>query len=415
MTAEKRASFFKLWASHKMRCLLVLGFSSGLPLALCSSTLQAWLSSTNGISLQTIADISLVSLPYLWKFLWAPVLDRLAFPFLDKRRSWIVIMQLALSLVLVMMAQTDPAAHLTRLCSLAFLLAFLSATQDIAINAYQTEILSPLERGPGIALYTAGYRIAMVISGGLALILADRFGWAITYECMALLMLIGVAFTIFADSLIQLRTVITWRAAVMEPFKAFFQQSQALRWLLFIVLFKIGDAAVLTLSTPFLLKALHFTLTQVGILNKGVAIVGVLLGVVLGGFLLPRLKLYRALFLFGAFQAASNLAFALLAFLPPNFYLAGAMIFIEELAAGMATSVILALVMTLCRKPYTATQFALLTALAAMGRVFIGPVMGAGLGYFSWGMCFIIAFMISLPALFVLRYLKSSARLLEGV
>lgn len=395
--------------NRRLFVVLLLGFSSGLPLALTGTALQAWFT-VSGLSLVTIGALGLLGLPYIYKFLWAPILDRYVPPFLGRRRGWLLITQLGLLIAIAAMAIGNPNTSPYFLASLALLVAFLSASQDVAVDAYRTDILPASERGLGSALYTGGYRVAMMVSGGLGLILADIIGWRFTYIIMAGLMVIGIFASWFGpepetdfDSSYQPQSL---RAAIIEPLREFFSRKYGWVFLLIIVLYKLGDALSVSLATPFFIRALGFSLTAIGTIYKGVGLFATLLGVFVGGLLMVRLSLFRALFLFGILQTAAIFTFLQLAIVGKSYPLLVTTVFADNFCNGMATTALVAFLMTLCHHRYTATQFALFSAAASIGRVFIGPIAGIMVEYMSWANFFICSIVVSLPGLILLYWLR---------
>lgn len=389
--------------------VLLLGFSSGLPLALTGTALQAWFT-VSGISLVTIGALGLLGLPYIYKFLWSPILDRYVPPLLGRRRGWLLITQLGLLVTIAAMAIGDPNTSPYLLAGLALIVAFLSASQDIAVDAYRTDILPPPERGLGAALYTGGYRVAMMISGGIGLILADLVGWRFTYLIMAALMIIGILASWFGPKpetdLDPNYHPQSLRDAVVEPLREFFTRNYAWAFLLVIVLYKLGDALSVSLATPFFIRHLGFSLTALGAIYKGVGLIATLLGVFIGGAIMVRLSLFRSLFLFGILQTAAIFTFVQLAIVGKSYPLLVTTVFADNFCNGMATAALVAFLMTLCHHRYTATQFALFSAAAAVGRVFIGPIAGVMVEHMSWVNFFICAIAISIPGLILLYWLR---------
>lgn len=389
---------------------LLLGFSSGLPLALISSTLQAWFTVT-GASLLVIGSLGLIGQPYIYKFLWAPLLDRWIPPVLGRRRGWLIITQLSLLIAIAGMALADPQSSPSLLIVLAFLVAFLSASQDIAVDAYRTDILAPCERGLGTTLYSWGYRIAMLVSGALALALAEYLGWHTTYLLMASLIGIGLFGSWFGEEPTdeqEMHPPTTLQAAIVEPFKEFLSRKSAWLILLFILLYKFGDALSISLTTPFLIRGLNFSLSTVAVVNKGVGFFAALLGLLTGGILMARISLFRALLYFGILQAGAILALLQLAIVGHNYHWLVFAIFIDNFCNAMASIAFIAFIMSLCNHRYTATQFALFSALASVGRVFVGPIAGLIVTYFSWPVFFLLSLLASLPGLGLLWYLREN-------
>ncbi len=349
-----------------------LGFASGLPLALSSGTLQAWLT-VEGIDIRAIALFSLAGLPYTTKFLWAPLLDRYVPPILGRRRGWLILFQLGISMVLWAMGTGHPASHMGLYGFAALALAALSASQDVVADAYRTDILPSRERGLGAGIFVTAYRLAMLVSGALALVLADRLGWSFTYMAMAGLMFAVAAFTPLYPEPAEAEPPPSLAAAVLDPLKDLLGRKGMISLLLLIVLYKLGDAFAGTLTTPFLIRGVHFTPTEVGLVNKGMGLGATILGAIGGAWLMARLGLYGSLMAFGVLQAVSNLSFALLALVGHNLPMMVAAVGFENLSGGMGTAAFVALLMTICARRYSATQYAILSALAALGRVLVGP------------------------------------------
>lgn len=397
----------------RLICILILGFSSGLPLALTGSTLQAWLAVEN-VDIKTIGLYAVVGFPYTYKFLWSPFLDYLKPGFFDQRRGWIALMQLACAGLIATMAFVDAHSAWT-VAAVAVAIAFCSSTQDMAIDAYRTDLLPAPERGLGAAYYVTGYRVAMLVSGGLALILAGEYlGWTGTYLLMAAL--IGACAVITALSpTSDTPEDLARRAAkkklfdiVKESTRNFMSKEAAIWILLLIVLYKVGDAFAGSLTTAFLLKGLGFTLTEVGAVNKTVSLIATLLGAFLGGALMTRMGLYGSLMLFGIFQAVSNLSFWVLSVIEPSIWTMGSAVFVENLCGGMGTAAFVGLLTSLCSKEFSATQYALLSSLAAMGRVYLAAPAGYVVAAYGWSDFFIFSTAAAVPGLVALYLLRSS-------
>jgi PAT family beta-lactamase induction signal transducer AmpG len=395
------------FSNRRIFAVLLMGFSSGIPLALTGSTLQAWFTEA-GVSIITIGALTLVGVPYTFKFLWAPILDRFVPPFLGRRRGWLLIAQIGLSLTLFILTLFSPTQQPKAMGVLALLIAFLSASQDIAYDAYRTDVLIPQERGLGAAAVTLGYRIAMLVSGGLALVVADHIGWQLTYQWMAVLMfLLGIA-TLFApDTANLVEPPKTFLDAIVKPFTDLLQRERIFLILLFVVLYKIGDALALSLMSNFLLRSLEFSLTDIGIVFKTAGLIATILGAMLGGIILIRINLYQALLWFGLLQAFSNLMFMLLALVGKNYALMVLSIFIEQFCSGMSTAALVAFLMSLCHQQYTATQYALLSALTALGRVFLGPVAAVMVKNIGWASFFGWTTVACFPGLILLVLIRS--------
>ena len=505
-----------LW---RLLVITLLGFASGLPLALTGQALQAWMS-VEGLDLATIGFLSLVGLPYTFKFLWAPLIDRFDLPWLGRRRGWMVFTQLLLAAALAALAQTSPVQQLQLYAGLAVMVAFLSASQDVVIDACRTELLSARERGLGASLNVMGYRLAMIVSGGLAFIWTDAQQgggqtWPQVYELMAWIMvglaacsalitprlapaartgapsvrqdLIGFAAVVAAVAIgvvltdrfgtdvaraltspllegsslpvaLQAKWVslvslllglgltiplAAWAArragfvTLLSGLSNYFAQPRAWAFLGLIVLYKLGDAFAGSLMTPFLLQAMAFSSAEVGVVNKVIGLWLTIGGALLGGMLMIGLGLWRALLAFGLLQMASNLGFWWLAatgkgslglLVLPAFdwgfvKLAAAtpvdggllmVIAFENLSGGMGTAAFVAFLMSLCSQRYTATQFALLSAFASVGRVWVGPMAGVLAESIDWPVFFLVSTVAAVPGLWLLMVLKAQVRALES-
>jgi PAT family beta-lactamase induction signal transducer AmpG len=414
VTGLPARDWLALFTNRRIGATLLLGFSSGLPLALTGGTLQAWYA-VSGVDIVTIGFLGLVGQPYVYKFLWAPLMDRFAPPLLGRRRGWLIATQLALLIAIALMARLDPASAPLALGALALVVAFLSASQDIAVDAYRADVLEARERGLGAAVSVTGYRLAMLVSGGLALILADRIGWSLMYIVMACVMAVGLLGTLFGpEPETPPSTPRTLSDAVVKPFAEFTTRPSAWALLALIVLYKLGDAFAGTLTVAFLIKGPGFTPTEIGAVYKTLSLVTTIVGALAGGALLARIGLYRALLFFGALQAVSNLAFMALAEAGRDMALMIAAVGFENLAGGMGTAAFVALLMSLCDNRYTATQYALLSALAAVGRVFVGPAAGYMVEALGWTRFFALTFVIALPGLWLLWRLRAALNTEDG-
>ena len=394
-----------LFLNSRMFAILCLGFSSGLPLALTGATLQAWYTEA-GVNIVTIGFLSLIGMPYVWKFLWAPLMDRF-FLFGDRRRGWIMLTQLSLCASLFFLSAFHPDQHPVAVGLIALLIAFFSASQDVAIDAYRTDILPADERGVGSAYFIFAYRMAMLVSGGIALVLAAHFGFGVAYQIMAVILGVACIITYFSPAAPRVAVPQNLYVTIKESFRDLLSRQSIGILLLFVIFYKLGDAMAVSLMSNFLLHGLGFTLTEVGLVFKTVSIVATITGSFVGGALLANLGLYRSLLLFGIAQAFSTLTFMLLAMVGKNFSLMVTCIFIENFCSGMSTAAFIAFLMSLCNLRYTATQYACLSALTAIGRVFLGPVAGVTVKYLGWTSFYAWSFALSLPGLLLLMMLRS--------
>ncbi|CAH5516497.1 muropeptide MFS transporter AmpG [Enterobacter cloacae] len=395
--------YLRIFQQSKSAILLILGFASGLPLALTSGTLQAWMTVEN-IDLKTIGFFSLVGQAYVFKFLWSPVMDRYTPPFLGRRRGWLVMTQVLLLLAIAAMGFLEPSTQLRWMAALAVVIAFCSASQDIVFDAWKTDVLPAEERGAGAAISVLGYRLGMLVSGGLALWLADRYlGWQGMYWLMAALMIPCIIATLLAPEPSDVIPVPrSLEQAVAEPLRDFFGRNNAWLILLLIVLYKLGDAFAMSLTTTFLIRGVGFDAGEVGVVNKTLGLFATIVGALYGGVLMQRLTLFRALLIFGILQGASNAGYWLLSITDKHMISMAAAVFFENLCGGMGTAAFVALLMTLCNKSFSATQFALLSALSAVGRVYVGPIAGWFVEAHGWPTFYLFSVVAAVPGILLL-------------
>ncbi len=402
-----------LWSRLVITSTL-LGFASGLPLALTTGTLQAWYT-TSGVSLIAIGSVTLIGQPYIYKFIWAPLMDRFIPPVLGRRRGWIIITQLALIAGIAVMSIFSPTSHGHILFWLACLVAFLSASQDISINGWMADVSHQQTRGLIAAAYITGYRFAVIVSGALAMVMAQRIGWHTTYLIMAALMFIGILTTCFTQepdyTIHEIQG--SWSQRVTLPFIAFFRRyglKLGIGVVLVMILYKFADAFALTLNTAFLLRGMHFSLTDVGTVNKAFGMVSSIIGGIIGGLLMTRFSLFKSLFYFGILQVISNLAFVWLALVGTHFYALATTVFIEQFCGGLGNTAFVALIMALCDQEYSAAQFALLTALTSIGRVYLGPPAAILVDHVGWIWFYLISCFVGLPGVFLLFSIRKVIR-----
>lgn len=395
--------YLRIFQQPKSAILLILGFASGLPLALTSGTLQAWMTVEN-IDLKTIGFFSLVGQAYVFKFLWSPVMDRYTPPFLGRRRGWLVMTQVLLLLAIAAMGFLEPTTQLRWMAALAVVIAFCSASQDIVFDAWKTDVLPAEERGAGAAISVLGYRLGMLVSGGLALWVADRYlGWQGMYWLMAALLIPCIIATLLAPEPSDVIPVPrSLEQAVAEPLRDFFGRNNAWLILLLIVLYKLGDAFAMSLTTTFLIRGVGFDAGEVGVVNKTLGLFATIVGALYGGVLMQRLTLFRALLIFGILQGTSNAGYWLLSVTDKHMISMGAAVFFENLCGGMGTAAFVALLMTLCNKSFSATQFALLSALSAVGRVYVGPIAGWFVEAHGWPTFYLFSVVAAVPGLLLL-------------
>ena len=402
----KTGSIIQILGNRRIAIMLPLGFASGLPLALTSGTLQAWLT-VAGLDLKTIGIFTLVGLPYTLKFLWAPLMDRLVPPWLGRRRGWMLVTQMSVALGLAAMAMTGPGQRPEILGVLALVVAFLSASLDIVFDAYRTDVLLRPERGFGVAVWVNGYRCALLIASAGALLLADYIGWQNTYLLLAALMAAGVVTILVSPEPSEpSETPASLAEAIGGPLKEFFTRPGVVGLLALIVLYKVGDAVAASLQTAFLIGGMGFSVSEVGYV-KGLGIGATLIGALAGGVAMAKLGMVRSLLLFGLLQAVSNLGFMWLAWMGKSYMALTTSILVENMTGGMGTVAFVALIMSLCDHRYTATQFALLSSLEALGRVFSGRPSAELVEMVGWAQFFFWSFLVALPGIWLVWALRA--------
>ena len=446
----------------KIFITLSMGFVSGIPLLLTITLLQAWLTD-EGISKSTIGLFALVGLPYSLKFLWAPIFDGITLSTFGRRRSWMLVTQILLIITITGLGMTDPAMNATNVAILAVLVAFASASQDIVIDAYRRESLSDEEQTLGASAYVLGYRIGALAAGAGGLILADYMSYQMVYTFMSLVMLYGVLITIVADEPKSNYRPSNFIETVIKPFIEFFDRYTSINniaadrlkhvrsglsitlrpddnirserinrgykrskitrrnilknifltpvlILLFILLYKIGDTMAHSLSTNFYLD-IGFSKTEIGTIVKFFGLFATLVGAFAGGLIALKTGLYQSLIMFGIFQAIATLGFSLLAIVGDNIYLLMTVISLENLAAGMGYTAYLAFIANMTNKQFTATQFALMTALMSLPRTLFSGFSGYLVEFLDWELYFVFCSLIAIPALIILRKLKREIKI----
>ncbi len=388
--------------SGRMLVALLMGFSSGLPLLLTGSVLQAWMT-REGVDLGTIGLFALVGLPYTLKFLWAPLLDRFSLPLLGRRRGWLLLIQASLMVSIAALGWTHPAQSPLIVAVVAWLVTFFSSSQDIVIDAYRREALSDRELGLGASLYVNGYRVGMLLASGGGLIMADFMPFSAVYQIMAVGMLAGILTTLFApEPEVAEGVPASLHEAVIQPFTDYFRRHHALLVLLFILLYKVGDTMASNMTTPFYLD-IGFSMTEIGAVVKLFGFWATIIGGFLGGILILRMGIYRALWGFGILQALSTAGFAVLADVGYSLPLLAAVIAFENLSGGMGTAAFVAFMASITNRKFTATQYALLSSLMGIPRVIVAAPTGYMAESFGWFSFFVFCALIAIPGLLLLR------------
>ncbi len=437
-----------IYTDRRVLAILFLGFSSGLPLALTFGTLSIWLVE-EGVTKTTIGLFALVGTPYTFKFLWSPLVDRMKLPFLSKylgqRRGWTIFTQFFLILTIFCLGSVDPSEKPFLTALFAFLVVFCSASQDIVIDAYRVEILPEHQYGAGAAMIVLGYRIGMLVSGAGALYISSFFGWYVAYSVMACLMIVGVITILLnpeperqqskesaaldrkiADFLINRPSLkgkkaqlLAWLyGAVISPFAEFMSRRGWLFILLFILLYKFGDALAGVMSNPFFVE-LGFSKIEIANISKAFGLAATIIGGLIGGLLVSRLGILKSLFICGLLQMLSNLVFVLQAAVGYDLQVLVFTIGIENLSGGMGTAAFVAYLSSLCNVAYTATQYALLSSFMAFGRTLLSSSGGWLADNMNWVAFFLVTTAAALPGLMLLiwmakRFSSDSARYQQG-
>ena len=396
--------------TRRMLICVFTGFTSGLPLYLLLNLVPAWLR-TEHIDLKIIGAFALIQFPYTWKFLWSPLLDRYAVPALGRRRGWMLLTQIALLVVIASLGGFSPQNDLGTIVMLATLLAFLSATQDIVLDAYRRELLLENELGLGNAVHVNAYRIAGLIPGSLSLILADYLPWNTVFIITAMFMLPGMVMTLLADEPIAISVPKNLRDAVIKPFQEFITRrgwQSAMLILAFLFFYKLGDSLCTALATPFYLD-MGFSKSQIGLIAKNAGLWPAVIGALLGGIWMLKLGINRALWLFGVVQVVSIFGFYWLAIQGvkvevTSFHLSqlAFVIGLEAFGVGLGTAAFVAYIAHTTHPAYTATQFALFTSLAAVPRTVVNATAGWLVDQLGWSSFFLLCAILALPGMLLL-------------
>jgi len=403
----------KIYGRPRLLAILGMGFASGLPLALTGATLALWLADAQ-VSLKEIGLFALVAVSYNFKFLWAPLIDRLAIPVLTaglgRRRSWALTFQAGIALSLIGLSQTDPAAAPVWTALMAVLVAFFSASQDIVIDAYRVELLLAEEQGAGAAATQFGYRLGMIASGAGALYAAEAWGWSVAYLVMAALMLIGMA-TVLAtpEPRVERPPRGGFAQTVLAPFRDFARHSGWIGILIFVLLYKMADAVAGHYAGPLYLS-LGFSKIEIANISKVFGVIATIVGVALGGALVYRFGTFKTLLIGALLQMGSNAMYVVQALAGHDLTVLTLTIAFEQIAGGIGSAAFVAYLSALCSRAYTATQYALLSALAAFARNFFVSAGGAAAEWLGWFWFFVASVGLPLPGLVLLAWLMVRAR-----
>jgi PAT family beta-lactamase induction signal transducer AmpG len=401
---EARRSWTEILFTRKMLACIFLGFSSGMPLFVLVSLVPAWLRD-NGVDLATIGLFALVGLPYTWKFLWSPVMDRFKMPFLGRRRGWALLTQVLLLLSIGLLGHFNPATSIESIVWIVFAVALFSASQDIVIDAYRRELLADDELGTGTSFWINAYRLSGLVPGSLALILADHLPWSTVFWITALFMLIGIITTLLVKEVSDDELAPhTLREAVIDPFVEFFSRdgiATGLAILAFLFLYKLGDNMATALATPFYLD-MGYSKTEIGSVAKFAGLWAVLAGATIGGAVMLKLSINKALWLFGLVQLLTIVPFIWLS--QAGHTLTGLFIVVsgEYLAVGLGTVALTAFMARETSKAFTATQFALFSSLVAVPRTFANATTGFIVENVGWTQFFVICTLLAIPGMLML-------------
>lgn len=404
-SSASRPSIVEATFNRRTIICIFTGFASGMPLYFLIQLVPAWLKE-GGVSLTEIGLFSLLQLPYNWKFMWAPLLDRWAPP-LGMRRGWMLVCQFALILTIGMMGAFDPAENIATVAVFVVLVATFSATQDVAIDGYRRELLPDEELGLGNSIHVQAYRLSAFIPGSLSLVLADLLPWPVVFWITAAFMLIGVAMTIAVKEPDRPpSTPQSLRTAVIEPFAEYVRRrgwQALLPVLLFMFLYKLGDNMATALATPFYLEV-GFTKTEIGLVAKNAGVWSAIIGGLLGGFIMIRLGINRSLWLFGVVQMISILGFAVLANSGPDLWVLAGVIAFEYLGVGLGTAAFTAYIARESSRTFAATQFALFTAFATLPRTLANSTTGALVDWLGWTEFFLLCTLLAIPGMVLLAW-----------
>jgi len=390
--------------NRRMLTCIFLGFTSGMPLYVLFQLVPAWLRSS-GVDLSTIGLFALVSLPYTWKFLWSPLMDRYKPPFLGRRRGWTLITQLGLLATIGLLGHFDPGESLQAIVWLVFAVALFSASQDIVIDAYRRELLADDELGTGTSIFINAYRLSSLVPGSLSLILSDLLPWSTVYWVTAAFMAVGIVTTLAiretSDDALAPRSL---REAVIDPFREFFARdgiATGLAILAFMFLYKLGDNMATALATPFYLD-MGFSRTEIGSVAKVAALWAAIAGSIIGGAVMLKLTINKALWIFGFVQMFTILGFAWLSVIGHDPLALFVVVSAEYLGVGLGTVALTAYMARETSRAFTATQFALFTSLIAVPRTFANASTGFLIEWMGYTSFFLLCTALAVPGMLML-------------
>ena len=397
-------SFKESIFNRRMLICIFTGFTSGLPLYLLFQLVPGWLR-MEGIGLAEIGFFALIQFPFTWKFVWSPIIDRYTLPFLGHRRGWMLVTQVALLLSIGAMGFLKPDVSILSIAFLSVAVAFFSASQDIVLDAFRRELLPDNELGLGNSIHVQAYRFSGLVPGALGFILADYLPWHMVFVVVALFMLIGIIMTLVIDEAIaEPSPPKTLKDSVIDPFRDFLGRAglgPALLVLAFLFLYKLGDNMATALQTPFFID-LGFTGTQIGTISKTAGLIAVILGGILGGLIMVKLEINRALWIFGMVQIISIFGFVILSEVGSNPWMLGTVVFFEYLGVGLGSAALIAFMARTTNPAFAATQLALFTAIVAVPRVFANAVTGIIVEQIGWTDFFLLCIIFAIPGMLLL-------------
>jgi PAT family beta-lactamase induction signal transducer AmpG len=398
------SSFKQAILNKRMLICIFTGFSSGLPLFVLYQLVPGWLRD-QGVSLAEIGLFSLIGIPYVWKFIWSPLMDRYSLGRLGRRRSWMLATQVLLLISITAFGWVNPVENIWSVAYLAAAVAFFSASQDIVLDAYRRELLPDNELGLGNSIHVQAYRLSGLVPGSLAFILADHISWQSVFIVVAAFMVLGILMTLFIKELdTEKNAPKSLRDAVVLPFKDFIQSNglkSAGFTLAFLVLYKLGDNMATALQTPFFID-MGFSKTEIGVIAKTSSLIAMTVGIIVGGIVMIKLSINRALWLFGFVQIASILGFAALAEIGHNNYALAIAMGFEYLGVGLGTAAFTAFIARTTNPAFAATQIALFTALAVLPRTFANATTGFIVEQIGWTQFYFLCTALAVPGMLML-------------
>ncbi len=408
MTEQPKPTLRQALGDKRIMAVLLMSFASGLPFNLSGSgfAFQAWLASEN-VNLKAIGFYSLVGLPYIFKFLWAPLLDRYLPPLLGRRRGWIVVFQACLAVAIGVMGFSSPTEDPYILASIALLVVFLSSSQDIVINAYTVDVIPASERGLAAAVTTFGFRTGSVLASTVLVLIAAVSSWHLAFLVIAVFMAATMLSTIWApEPLTPGQPPRTLASSFWNPLKDLISQNGAWGFLLLVLLYKAGDAFALSLYSAFMIKGVGFSLAELSIAGKANMTISTITGVTLGGWIFMRWGMFRSLLVFGIGQSLTNLLYTVLALSGKKLWLMALATTVDTGVGGMGQAAYVGFLMSLCSSNFSATQYALLSAMASIPRNVTGAIAGTLVSAIGWPKFFVVTCLTAVPGLVLLVILR---------